>query len=114
MNRIIETIKSVWKELMTGTPYTATPYDRGSQAVWHAVLGSALFSILGSFWIILVLYACKELYDWYNLADLRDCIEDICSVMYGAFIATSVFWSFWLLGLGAFVFLIHQFFNYGR
>jgi len=96
-------------EFFMPTPASATPYDRGSQAVWHAVLGAALMMGISSVLIVGLIYIGKELIDVFvSGGTVADSAEDWLSVIFGAVIVASPIWPVWLIVLGVSVFLVHQ------
>lgn len=100
----------VIKELFTPSNQTgpaSAAYNRGAEAVWHAILGAFLMFVTGSIAFVFFVYLPKEIIDYFNGGTIEDCIEDASSVLIGALCVATMFWPMIIFGLGAFIFIFH-------
>ena len=87
-------------------------YDRGSQSVWHGVLGASVMFLAGLIGIavpvvlVVALYAVKESVDLMNGGKFWDSVEDVASTAIGAICAGMPALPLILLAMGVIVMLV--------
>lgn len=114
---MLNAIKTFFKEIFTPT-HSEGPahvsYDRGSQSVWHGVLGAAAILILTAFGfsfpvslaIVIGAYIVKEAYDYARGGKIWDSAEDIISVSIGSFFHSSIWLPLILMAMGIIVTIV--------
>ena len=112
-------IKAFWRELFTPSGIegpASDAYRRGAEAVFHAVLGAAVVSLLALIGIDVGLMECialtgvysiKEVQDRRNGGSAMDSLEDTFSVFLGGSLFGAAVMPIVILALGVVVMLIH-------